>query len=54
MPPRLLPAPGFEEALLRHHGAPVRPPQRPEWGPDRKHGREVFRGEPRHQAQSGR
>jgi putative restriction endonuclease len=41
---------GFEEALLRHHGAAVRPPQRPEWGPDKRHvawhGREASRHQP--------
>ena len=25
---------GFQEALLRHHGSPMRPPQRPEWQPE--------------------
>jgi putative restriction endonuclease len=43
---------GFHDALLRFHDEPVRPPQRPEWGPDKDfldwHGREVFKGEPRH------
>jgi putative restriction endonuclease len=43
---------GFDELLMRHHGKPVRPPQRPEWRPDPGHldwhGREVFRGEARH------
>jgi putative restriction endonuclease len=43
---------GFHEALLCHHDLPVRPPQRPEWGPGRYfldwHGREVFKGEPQH------
>jgi putative restriction endonuclease len=43
---------GFHEALLRFHDEPVRPPQRPEWGPDKGfidwHGREVFKGEARH------
>jgi putative restriction endonuclease len=44
---------GFEEWLLAHHGRPVREPQRPDWRPERGHlewhGREVFKGEPRHQ-----
>jgi putative restriction endonuclease len=39
---------GFEEALLRHHGKPVRPPQRQEWRPAHHslewHGSEVFKG----------
>jgi putative restriction endonuclease len=43
---------GFEEALLRYHGKPVRSPQRPEWRPAPCHvdwhGREVFKGTPRH------
>jgi putative restriction endonuclease len=43
---------GLEEALLRHHGKPARPPQRPEWGPKAEHldwhGREVFKGAARH------
>jgi putative restriction endonuclease len=43
---------GFQEALLRHHGQPVRPPQRPEWRPApaalRWHFREVFKGAARH------
>jgi putative restriction endonuclease len=43
---------GFEEALLRHHGQPVRGPQRPEWRPGAEflvwHGREVFKGAARH------
>jgi putative restriction endonuclease len=38
---------GFEDSLMRHHGGPVRRPQRPEWYPDPGylawHGREVFR-----------
>jgi putative restriction endonuclease len=45
---------GFVEGLMRHHGQPIRPPQRPEWRPDpgflRWHGKEVFKGEPRHRA----
>jgi putative restriction endonuclease len=44
---------GLHEALLRHHGKPVRPPQRPEWKPDPDfldwHGREVFQGRHRYQ-----
>ena len=43
---------GLEEALLRHHGRPTRPPQRPEWAPKVEHldghGREVFAGQARH------
>jgi hypothetical protein len=43
---------GVEEALLRHHGRPVRAPQRPEWRPGAGflawHGREVFKGAARH------
>jgi putative restriction endonuclease len=43
---------GFEEALLRHHGKGVRPPQRPEHKPEAAfldwHGREVFKGAARH------
>jgi putative restriction endonuclease len=43
---------GFEEALLRHHGKAVRPPQRPEFRPEAAfldwHGREVFKGAERH------
>lgn len=43
---------GFEEQLLRYHGKPLRPPQRPEWRPEPGHlawhGREVFKGEARH------
>ena len=39
---------GFEEALLRHHGTGIRPPQRPEFRPEAAfldwHGREVFKG----------
>jgi putative restriction endonuclease len=42
---------GFDEALMRHHGQKVRPPQRPEWVPAVQHldwhAREVFKGEPR-------
>jgi putative restriction endonuclease len=44
---------GFEEVLLRHHGAAVRPPQRPDWGPDpghlKWHEEQVFKGASRHQ-----
>jgi putative restriction endonuclease len=43
---------GFHEALLAYHGRAVRDPQRPDWRPDVDHlawhGREVFKGEPRH------
>ena len=43
---------GFEEALLRHHGRRVRPPQRPDQRPVPDHldwhAREVFKGEARH------
>jgi putative restriction endonuclease len=43
---------GFEEVLLRHHGARPRAAQRPEWAPAPDsaawHGREVFRGGARH------
>ena len=43
---------GFLESLMAHHGTSVRAPQRPDWGPEPKHldwhGREVFKGEPRH------
>ena len=39
---------GFDEALLRHHGKAIRPPQRSEWRPEAAflgwHGREVFKG----------
>ena len=42
---------GFDEMLMRHHGRPVRSPQRPEWRPEPDfvawHGREVFRGDDR-------
>jgi putative restriction endonuclease len=42
---------GFEEALLRHHGRPVRPPQCADWRPKPDfldwHRREVFKGAPR-------
>jgi putative restriction endonuclease len=43
---------GFAETLMAYHGRPIRPPQRPDWGPEPKHvewhGREVFKGEARH------
>jgi putative restriction endonuclease len=43
---------GLTETLLVYHGKPIRPPQRPEWKPEREHvawhGREVFKGEARH------
>jgi putative restriction endonuclease len=43
---------GFDEALMRHHGQKVRPPQRPEWSPAADHlgwhAREVFKGQARH------
>jgi hypothetical protein len=49
---------GFEEALLRHYGRRVRPPQRPEWRPHIEflawHGREVFKGAARHVETQGR
>jgi len=39
---------GFHEALMRHHGKPVRLPQRKEWKPAPDaldwHAREVFKG----------
>ena len=42
---------GFEGALMRHHGKPVRAAQRPEWRPAPDHlgwhAREVFKGEAR-------
>lgn len=42
---------GFEKTLLRFHGAPIRPPQRPEQVPEKAylqwHEREVFKGRPR-------
>jgi putative restriction endonuclease len=44
----------FQEALLRHHGTQIRPPQRPEWSPAQEHldyhKSEVFKGEARHPA----
>jgi putative restriction endonuclease len=43
---------GFQEALLRHHGRPVRQAQRPEWCPEagflKWHLHEVFKGAARH------
>lgn len=43
---------GFNEALMAHHGRPIREAQRPEWKPMGDHlewhGREVFKGEARH------
>jgi putative restriction endonuclease len=49
---RALGTEGFHEVLLRYHDVPVRPPERPGWGPGRYfldwHGREVFKGEARH------
>src|SRR5262249_26217032 len=43
---------GFDESLMRHHGAAVRRPQHPAWNPLPKflawHGREVFKGAARH------
>jgi putative restriction endonuclease len=43
---------GFDELVMRHHGRPVRKPQRPEWKPAPDfvawHLREVFKGEARH------
>jgi putative restriction endonuclease len=45
---------GFREALLAYHGKPIRLPQQPEWKPQPNHlewhGREVFKGAPRHRA----
>jgi hypothetical protein len=45
---------GFHEALLRHHGQRVRPPQRPEHRPEAPflnwHLKEVFKGTARHVA----
>jgi putative restriction endonuclease len=44
---------GFQETLLAFHGKPVRPPQRPDGTPEPQHlawhGRDVFKGEARHQ-----
>jgi putative restriction endonuclease len=43
---------GFQEALMAYHGRPLRDAQRPLWRPEPKHlewhGREVFKGDPRH------
>ncbi len=43
---------GLQESLLAHHGRPIRSPQHPDWHPEPAHldwhGREVFRGRPRH------
>jgi putative restriction endonuclease len=43
---------GFAESLMAHHGKPIRAPQHPHWMPEPKHlewhGREVFKGDPRH------
>jgi hypothetical protein len=43
---------GFQQALLRRHGQPVRPPQRPHWRPGAEslgwHRQEVFKAEARH------
>lgn len=43
---------GFDSSLLRHHGNPIRLPQRPEWRPHLDslewHRREVFKGNTRH------
>jgi len=45
---------GFQETLLGYHGKLIRPPQRPDWGPEAGHlewhGREVFKGEARHKS----
>jgi putative restriction endonuclease len=45
---------GFHESLLTFHGKPIRPAQSPDWQPEMRHlawhGREVFKGEPRHVA----
>lgn len=45
---------GFQEALMAHHGKPIRQPQRLDWkaeaGHLEWHGREVFKGEARHRA----
>lgn len=45
-------AAGFQESLLRFHGKPVRPPQRPEWQAEQGHlewhRREGFKGEARY------
>jgi putative restriction endonuclease len=43
---------GFQEALMAHHGKPIREAQHPDWRPEPRHlewhGREVFKGEERH------
>jgi putative restriction endonuclease len=43
---------GFQEHLMAYHGQSVREPQRTEWRPEPIHldwhGREVFKGQPRH------
>ncbi len=43
---------GFQEALMAHHGKPIREAQHPDWRPEPKHldwhGREVFKGQARH------
>lgn len=43
---------GFAEALMAYHGKPIRRPQHPDWRPEpdhlKWHGREVFKGDPRH------
>lgn len=42
----------FQEALMAFHGKPIRDAQHPDWWPEPKHldrhGRQVFKGEPRH------
>jgi putative restriction endonuclease len=47
---------GFDHALLRHHGKRAKAPQ-PEWAPAPAflgwHGREVFKGAPRHLGAAG-
>jgi putative restriction endonuclease len=47
---------GFAESLMAFHGKVVRPSQRPDWNPERKHlewhGHEVFKGEARHRGMS--
>jgi len=48
---------GLTEALMAHHGRAVRTPQRPERKPKAAfldwHGREVFKGAPRHHQMRG-
>ena len=43
---------GFQEALMAHHGKPIRDAQQPDWRPQPNHldwhGREVFKGQARH------